>query len=65
MGASTLNAFDYDVNDVDVETHSASTARVYARDQLNIRTHGASNVVYKGNANVEIEKSGTSSARKY
>jgi phage shock protein PspC (stress-responsive transcriptional regulator) len=65
MGASTLNAFDYDVNEVDVETHSASTARVYARDQLNIRTHGASNVVYKGNANVEIEKSGTSSARKY
>jgi phage shock protein PspC (stress-responsive transcriptional regulator) len=64
MGASTLNALEFDVNEVVVETHSASTARVYARDQLNIHTHGASNVVYKGNANVEIEKSGTSSVRR-
>ncbi len=64
LGASTFDGFDYNVNEVEVETHSASTAKVYARDQLNIRTHGASNVVYQGNALVDIEKSGTSSVRK-
>ncbi len=65
MGASTLNSFDFDVDEVDVETHSASTAKVFARDDLTIRTHGASNVIYQGNARVDIEKSGTSSVRKY
>ena len=63
-GASTLNALDYEVNETEVETHSASTARVYASDRLIIRTHGASNVTYRGNADVDIEKSGTSSVRK-
>jgi phage shock protein PspC (stress-responsive transcriptional regulator) len=64
LGASTLNGFEFDVSEVEVETHSASTAHVYARDRLQITTHGASNVVYKGNADVEIEKSGNSSVRR-
>lgn len=63
-GASTLNAYEFSVNETEVETHSASTARVYASDHLIIRTHGASNVTYKGKADVEIEKGGGSSVRK-
>ncbi len=63
-GAATLNAFDYKVSETDVTTYSASTARVYARDHLTIKSQGASNVRYRGNADVEIEKSGSSSVRK-
>jgi len=63
-GASTLNAFHFEVNDTELESHNASTARVYASDQLIIRSHGASNVIYKGNADVDIEKGGGSSVRK-
>ena len=63
-GASTLNAFDFLVNDVEVETHNASTARVYASNNLIIRSNGASNVIYKGNADVDIQKGGGSSVRK-
>lgn len=63
-GASTLNAYDFEVYETEIETHSASTARVYAKDQLFIITHGASTVTYKGNADVEIEKSGISSVNK-
>lgn len=63
-GVSTLNAYDFLVNETDVETYSASSARVYASDHLIIKTHGASNVTYKGNADVEIEKGGGSSVRR-
>ena len=63
-GASTLNAFDFLVNDVEVETHNASTARVYASNNLIIRSNGASNVIYKGDADVDIQKGGGSSVRK-
>lgn len=65
LGASTLNSYEYDASELQIETHSASTAHVYARDLLQIKTNGASNVVYKGDAKVEIEKSGNSSVRKY
>ncbi len=63
-GASTLNAFEYEVNETEIETHSASSANVYAKDQLFIKTRGASTVTYKGNADVEIEKSGISTVKK-
>ena len=63
-GASTLNAFDFEVDDAELESHNASTARIFADDQLVIRSHGASNVIYKGNADVDIEKGGGSSVRK-
>lgn len=63
-GASTLNAYDFSADVTEVETHNASVARVYASDHLIINSHGASNVTYKGHANVEIEKRGSSSVRK-
>lgn len=63
-GASTLNAYDFSADVTEVETHNASVARVYASDHLVINTYGASNVTYRGNANVEIEKRGSSSVRK-
>jgi phage shock protein PspC (stress-responsive transcriptional regulator) len=65
LGASRFNGFDYNVSELQIETHSASTAHVFAQDLLQIKTHGASSVVYKGDAKVEIEKSGNSSVRKY
>jgi hypothetical protein len=63
-GASTLNAHDFIVNVSEVEAHNASTARVYASDNLTIHANGASSVIYRGDASVEIEKSGSSSVRK-
>ena len=63
-GASTLNAQDFDVSDLEVETHNASTARVNASDNMIIRSYGASNVVYGGDADVDIEKGGGSTVRK-
>ena len=63
-GASTLNAHDFEVNDTEVATHNASTARVFANDHLTIRSHGASSVIYRGDADVDIEKGGGSSVRK-
>ncbi len=63
-GASTFNSFDFEVKNVNIEAHSASTANVFAKEQLSVRTFGASKVVYKGNAKVDIEKSGGSTVRK-
>ena len=63
-GASTLNAFDFEVKEALLESHSASTARIFADDDLVIRSHGASNVIYRGNADVDITKGGGSSVRK-
>lgn len=63
-GASSLNAYDFYADVTEVETHNASSAKVYASDHLVINTFGASNVTYKGHANVEIEKRGSSSVRK-
>lgn len=65
LGASKFNGFDFNVSELQIETHSASTAHVFAENLLQIKTQGASSVVYKGDAKVEIEKSGTSSVRKY
>jgi len=63
-GASTLNAYDFMVDDTELESHNASTARVYADESLVIRAFGASNVSYRGDAEVDIEKGGSSSVRK-
>ncbi len=63
-GASSLNAYDFYADVTEVETHNASSAKVYASDHLVINTFGASNVTYKGHATVEIEKRGSSSVRK-
>lgn len=63
-GASTLNAYDFSADVTEVETHNASSAKVYANDHLVINTFGASNVTYKGHANIEIEKRGSSTVRK-
>jgi phage shock protein PspC (stress-responsive transcriptional regulator) len=63
-GASTLDAFDFEVEDLEIRTHSVSTSRVYASERLRIRSDGASKVLYRGDAMVEIEKSGTSSVKK-
>ncbi len=64
MGASTLNAFDFEAKEVEVSTYSASTANVHATEVLIAKTFGASTVNYKGEARVEIEKSGNSTVRK-
>lgn len=63
-GASTLNAYDFKVHETEVETHSAATARVFASDHLLIKSNGASNVSYRGEADVEIEKGGGSSVNR-
>jgi phage shock protein PspC (stress-responsive transcriptional regulator) len=63
-GSSKFDGFDFDVLEASIKTYFSSTANVFARDALKIKAHGASTVVYSGNANVDIEKSGASSARR-
>ena len=63
-GASTLESYDFIADEVNIETRSASSARVYAKKRLTIDAKGASNVHYRGNASVEIEKTAGSRVTK-
>ena len=62
-GASKLNAFGFAVEEVSLETHGASNAKVNALNTLDINATGVSSVRYRGNAVVEINKSRTSTVR--
>ena len=62
-GASKLNAFGFAGEEVSVETHGASNAKVNALNTLEINATGVSSVRYRGNAVVEINKSRTSTVR--
>jgi hypothetical protein len=64
LGASTLEAFDFEAEDVELKAQSASSAEVYASERLRVQSSGASKVLYHGDARVEIDKSGSSMVRK-
>ncbi len=64
-GASTLNAFNFDVSEVKLNASGASKAHVFANDQLDVNASGASVVYYKGNPTISSSVSGASSVVKY
>ncbi len=63
-GASTFDSYDFTADEVNIEATSASSSKVYAREKLIIDAKGASNVHYRGNATVEIEKTADSTVTK-
>lgn len=59
-GASSLNAFNYNVDDADVEASGASQAKVYVNNVLKAGANGASVISYRGNPTVTSTTSGGS-----
>lgn len=57
-GTSKLNAFEYEVSNVELQSGGAAVARVYASENLDIDAGGGSKVRYKGTANVNSNTSG-------
>ncbi|MEP1035228.1 PspC domain-containing protein [Ekhidna sp.] len=64
VGASELNAFNYEVDDADINAVGASSAKVYASNELQASATGASKIRYRGNARVSSNSAGLSSVKK-
>lgn len=63
-GASILTAFEYLTNKAELNISGASNAKVSVGSQLNGIVSGASVVLYRGNPEVNIETSGSSTVQK-
>ena len=63
-GASKMEAYDFPVNQADLDLSGASTARIRVNDALTIKASGASTVRYKGTPRVNSSVSGASSISK-
>lgn len=63
-GASRLDAFDYPVDNVDLELSGASNARVLVGKTLKVDASGSSDLRYRGNPEVRSSVSGGSTVKK-
>ncbi|MEO9482229.1 MAG: PspC domain-containing protein [Ekhidna sp.] len=63
-GASELDAFNFTVEDADINAIGASSAKVYVRNELDAQAAGASKVRYRGGARVSASSNGLSSIKK-
>ncbi len=63
-GASILTAFEYFTDKAELTVSGASNAKVSVANQLNGTASGASVVLYRGNPDVKIETSGSSTVQK-
>ncbi|SNT16649.1 phage shock protein C (PspC) family protein [Ekhidna lutea] len=63
-GASELDAFNFIVEDANINANGASTAKVYVKNELEADASGASKVRYRGDARVSSDSNGLSSIRK-
>lgn len=63
-GASKLDAYLFRVNEADVSASGASTAKVYANDEIVAEASGASSIRYRGSANVISDSNGLSSVKR-
>ena len=63
-GASKLDAFSFRVDDADVSVSGASSAKVYAKEELVADASGASTVRYRGSASVSSDSNGLSSVKR-
>jgi phage shock protein PspC (stress-responsive transcriptional regulator) len=63
-GAASLYGFNYEVKNATIDASSASVARVSASENLQVKSTGNSRVRYRGDAQVEIDKSGAGSVQR-
>lgn len=63
-GASTLNAFDYEVKSADLNVSGASTARVHASEALEAEATGFGKIRYRGDPRLNIHGSGLNNVSK-
>jgi hypothetical protein len=64
-GAIKISAFEFTINNCDIDLSGASSAGINVTGNLKIDLSGASNLLYKGNPKIiKIETSGASSAKK-
>lgn len=63
-GSTNIKAFDLLSENADVEISGSGDVELYASVKINAHTSGASSIRYKGNATVDIDKSGASSVKK-
>lgn len=63
-GASSMYAFSFEANEIEIDINNASTAKVNATDQLTVQAKGSSKLQYHGNPKIEITKSAGSSVKK-
>jgi hypothetical protein len=63
-GASQLDAFDYGVEDADLDLSGASSGRLLVSKSLTVKASGASDVRYRGNPELRSNLSGASTLRK-
>lgn len=63
-GASELDAFNFIVDDANIDASGASTAKVNVKNELEADASGASKVRYRGDARVSSDSNGLSSIRK-
>ncbi|MGF1637540.1 MAG: PspC domain-containing protein [Cyclobacteriaceae bacterium] len=59
-----LFAYDFKAEEASIETNQAASVRVFASQELKVLSRGASNVRYRGDAVVEIDKNDGSSVKK-
>lgn len=59
-GASKLEAYEFPINQADLDVSGASTARVRVQDALTVKASGASTVRYRGTPRVNSNVSGAS-----
>jgi hypothetical protein len=64
LGASRLDAFDFDVDEVEIDVLGASRAEVYGNRSLDINASGISKVKYRGTNEVTINSDGLSTISK-
>ncbi|MGA0559616.1 head GIN domain-containing protein [Larkinella sp. VNQ87] len=62
-GASKMEAFDYPVDEAELDLSGASTARVRVVKRLEVEASGASSVRYRGNPELRTRLSGSSTVR--
>jgi hypothetical protein len=63
-GASSLDAFDFEARRAEVDARTASNARLSVKDDLEVQASGSSAVRYKGNPNIDVNKSGSARVSK-
>jgi len=63
-GASVLNAFNFNVDEAEVEASGASNAKVTVNNSLHAEANGASVITYRGDPSVTSNTSGGSSVVK-
>lgn len=62
-GASRIDAFDYPVDNADLDLSGASTARVLVGKSLKVKASGASTLRFRGNPEVRSNLSGSSTVK--